>query len=437
MFCTNSSLVFSTNLTRINGWVDQPDTRGTIDIVWTNVFTIFLCTFTLLCLNLPAPNDTPWKISSRRLFWMGLAIAGPEFVLAAACGQLGNAQESVKLFQDSGYLQWTIRHGFFADMGGFLFIARDSTAFPITSKHLYWLVSRRYLPFPEVPLRDIWDKSKQDTVAKLISCFQIGYIIVQCLGRAGQHLAITTLELSALAIVVCSIMTNLCWLRKPFGVMTPIRLYSEKSLQEILKDAGAVDLPWKQTPLDFVDDLGPSWALNVQPFMNMPASPHERPMPRFGNDRLPNLNGRQKTLLFLATMVYAAIHLAGWNFTFPTRVERILWRASSMFIFGNTVVFWICETAAVWHRKGRWRRFFYRIFYPSKMEAVEFARQLSLSKQEPKQLPLAWEFWSITPLAITYAAARVYLIVEAFVGLRSLEPSAYLTVNWSGYIPHI
>jgi hypothetical protein len=368
---------------------------------------------------------------------MALAIAGPEFVLAGACGQLGTAQESVKAFHDLGYTQWTIRHGFFADMGGFLLIPRGSEPFPVTSKHLHWLVSRGYLPFPNTSLKEIWDKSKQDTVGKLISCFQIGYLIVQCLGRVGQHLAITTLELSALAIVVCSIMTNICWLRKPSDVMTPISLYLEMSMDEILKDASVLDLPWKQTPLDFVDDLGPSWALNVQPFMNMPVGPHERPMPRFGNDRFPNLHGRQKTVLCFTTLGYAAIHLAGWNFTFPTRTEQILWRTSSMFIFGNTVVFWMAETAAVWHRKGRLQRLFYRVFYPDKMEEVEYARQQKLLNQERKQLPLPWEFWSITPLAITYAAARGYQIVEAFMGLRSLEPSVYQEVQWSSYIPHI
>lgn len=367
---------------------------------------------------------------------MGLAIAGPEFVLTAASGQLNTAQESIKPFHELGYPQWTIRHGFFADMGGFLFIPRESKPFPITSKHLHWLVSRKYLPFPDMPLKEILDKSKQDTVAKLISCFQIGYLIVECIGRAGQQLEITTMEISALGIVVCSIATNLCWLRKPAEVMTPIRLYSQLSMEEILKDAGTSDLLWKQTPLDFIDDLGPSWALNVQPFMKMPVGPHERPMPRFGNDRFPNLHGLQKALLCFVTLVYAAIHLAAWNFTFPTRIEGILWRASSMFIFVNTVAFWLCETAAVWHRKGRLQRLFYRVFDPARAEEAEFARKLNLSKREPKPLPLPWEFWTIAPLAVTYAAARGYQIVEAFVGLRSLEPSAYVNVSWTTYIPH-
>jgi hypothetical protein len=436
MSCLNDSSVFLSNATRIDGWVGQSGTRGTFDILWTSLFTIFISTFTLLCLNVPAANDSPWRITAQRLFWMGLAIAGPEFVLTAASGQLNTAQESIKPFHELGYPQWTIRHGFFADMGGFLFIPRESKPFPITSKHLHWLVSRKYLPFPDMPLKEILDKSKQDTVAKLISCFQIGYLIVECIGRAGQQLEITTMEISALGIVVCSIATNLCWLRKPAEVMTPIRLYSQLSMEEILKDAGTSDLLWKQTPLDFVDDLGPSWALNVQPFMKMPVGPHERPMPRFSNDRFPNLHGLQKAFLCFVTLVYAAIHLAAWNFTFPTRIEGILWRASSMFIFVNTVAFWLCETVAVWHRKGRLQRLFYRVFDPARAEEAEFARQLNLSKREPKPLPLPWEFWTIAPLAVTYAAARGYQIVEAFVGLRSLEPSAYVNVSWTTYIPH-
>jgi len=55
--------------------------------------------------------------------------------------------------------------------------------------------------------------------------------------------------------------------------------------------------------MDFVDDLCPSWSLNIQTFMNMPLGPFERPMPRFGNDRLPyRLEQRQNTALCLATL---------------------------------------------------------------------------------------------------------------------------------------
>lgn len=370
--------------------------------------------------------------------WMGIGIIGPEFVLTYASGQWGTVRESVQAFHASGYTQWSMRHAFFADMGGFLLVPRDSKPFRITAKSLHYLVTKDYLRYPEVRTEELWDKSKQDKIAKAITCVQVFYLVVQCIGRALQNFAVTPLELSALAIVVCSILTSICWWSKPLDVRTPIKLYMSMSTEELLKEAGdAAAKPYKQTPLDFVDDLCPSWSLNVQAFIKMPVAPRERPIPRFGNDRFPNLKGYQESFLCFATLAYAAIHLFGWNSTFPTKTELILWRLSSMFLFVNTVMFWVCETIAAWQRKGRWERIFYRIFDSSKLEDVENARQARIAARTPKVLPLKSEFWSIFPLAVTYAAARGYLIMEVFTGLRSLEASAYVNVNWAAFIPHI
>ncbi|GKZ59107.1 hypothetical protein AnigIFM49718_004964 [Aspergillus niger] len=89
-----------------------------------------------------------------------------------------------------------------------------------------------------------------------------------------------------------------------------------------------------------------------------------------------------------------------------------------MFLFGNTVAFWVFETSAAWYWIGRWQRFFCRIFWESKLADVEQARLTRESAKVPKELPLKAEFWSIFPLDCTYAAARLYLIVEAFVGAK-------------------
>ena len=409
-----------------------------MDIIWTCLFTIFICTYTVLCMNVPSEGEHPFWVIGRRLMWMAIGIIGPEFVLTYASGQWGTARESVQSFHAKGYRQWTMRHGFFADMGGFLLVPQDSKPFRITAKHLYYLIDKGYISYPDVRTEDLWDKSKQDQIAKAITCVQVFYLVVQCIGRAIQHLAITTMELSALAIVVCSTMTSICWWSKPLDVRTPILIPMSTSTAQLLKEAGEVAAkPYKQTPLDFVDDLGPSWSLNVQPFMKMPVAPRERPIPRFGNDRFPNLKGYQESFLCFATLLYAAIHLVGWNFTFPTKTELLLWRLSSMFLFGNTVMFWVCETIAAWQRRGRWERIFYRIFDSSKLEDVENARQARIANRTPKVLPLKSEFWSIFPLAVTYAAARGYLIMEVFIGLRSLEASAYMNVNWAAFIPHV
>ncbi|KAK6339321.1 hypothetical protein TWF718_008742 [Orbilia javanica] len=432
---------------RVHGWVVQPSTRGTIDILWTCLFTTFVCTYTILCLNVPSAGENWWRIFGRRLFWMGLAIAGPEFVLTYASGQYGTAYASKKLFHQQGYTEWTLRHGFFADMGGFVLQAEDfKRPFPATGRQLNWLITHGHLDYPNTTTREISDKSKQDTIAKVITCLQIGYIILQCIGRTAQGLVITTMELSTLAIVACSILTSVCWLEKPLDVREPIQLTLKKRVDEILEEAAKVEEQgqgvkvWKNTPFDFIDDLGPSWALNVQKFMKMPVSPHERPLPRFGNDRLPNLAGWQESILCVATLGYAAIHLVGWNYNFPTETEKILWRVSSMFLFVNTVAFWLFETTAAWWRAGRWQRLhrgLFRLRNRKGSSDTEVGLPPVTRMKSSHNLPLPAEFWSIFPLAITYAAARGYLIVETFIGLRAMDDSAFKNVDWTGFIPHV
>jgi hypothetical protein len=58
-------------------------------------------------------------------------------------------------------------------------------------------------------------------------------------------------------------------------------------------------------------------------------------------------------------------------------------------------------------------------------------------KRTSKQLPLPWEFATITPLAILYGVARFYLIAEAFAELRDLDGSAYVNVEWTNFLPHV
>lgn len=107
------------------------------------------------------------------------------------------------------------------------------------------------------------------------------------------------------------------------------------------------------------------------------------------------------------------------------------------FVFVNTVAFWLFETASAWWRIGRWQRWFCKIFWSAKLhDVVEKLLRTQLSN-EPKQLPLPLKFWSIFPLAWTYAAARLYLIVESFVGLRAVEPTVYYDMDWSAYFPHL
>ncbi|KAJ9624826.1 hypothetical protein H2203_004776 [Taxawa tesnikishii (nom. ined.)] len=416
---------------RIAAWVDQPNIRGTLDIIWTCLATIFISTYTILCLNVPSRHDGWKNIFGRQLKWMCLAILGPEIVMTYAAGQWSRAHQSVEAFHEAGYQQWTLRLAFFADMGGFVLCPSQSESFPLNAKHVYWLVVNGHIEYREVTAADIWDKSKQDTFTKAITGFQMGYLVVQCIGRVSQGLAITTLELNTLAIVVCSLMTSYAWLHKPAGVRTPIKIHTKNTIAKITGLR-----TWRNTPLDFVDENGPGWAINIQPFMKMPVIPAERPIQRIPNDRFPmNPYGYQEYLLCFATLLFAAIHVSGWNLAFPSRNEQLLWRIASMLLFCITAAFWILETMASWKRLGRWR-YLYKAFGRQRPPQENHKPTTESVETTPKVLPLPWEFWSIFPLALMYGVARLYLIIEAFLELRNLEATAFVNVQWSNFIPH-
>lgn len=421
---------------RVTTWVEQPNYRGTFDILWTSLVTIGISTYTVLCLNLPAPNDTYLRLVGRRLLWMMLGIMGPEFVLTYAAGQWSRAKWSVKAFHKLGHSDWHMRQAFFADMGGFVFHAKDAKPFPLNATQLHWLVQYKYIEYPRTTKREIWDKSKQDTFTKMVTAFQVSYLIIQCAARAAQKLTITTLELNALAIVVCSLMTSYAWLHKPADVHSPVHIHSPHTLEDMIGN-----IEWDLTPLDHIDENGPAYSVNVQPFMNMPVIPPERPIQRIPNDRFPtNPYGTQEYLLCFATLLFTAIHVAGWNFDFPTALERILWRISSLLLFGITVAFWVFETIASWTRLGRWRAIWLHIFNKAGLEKHrhQMERKATLIvKRKNTELPLPWEFAVITPLAIVYGIARVYLIGEAFAELRNISASAYVNVEWTEFIPHV
>jgi hypothetical protein len=68
---------------------------------------------------------------------------------------------------------WTMRHAFLVDMGGFLIICPDFSAFPIDGFQLAWLVKNDYLEYPEISREEIWDKNKANGFARALTIAQI------------------------------------------------------------------------------------------------------------------------------------------------------------------------------------------------------------------------------------------------------------------------
>ena len=424
----------STNPAPSRGWVSSPDGRGTLDIVWACLLTTFLCTWSSLHLNIPGTSDSGFKCLVRRMRWMIQAFLAPEFVVFLATIQKIEARRSCKEWKEAGHPSWTMHHGFFANMGGFILQPRDSKPFPVNSKQLLYLVRHGYARVPRITQFEISQKSKQDGFQKFLTLLQLSWFVLQCIGRGIQHLPTTTLELATIGLVICTFASYYEWSCKPLDVEHPVVLEIEVDIGQILIEAGeCARRPYLRTPLDFIEDQFPLWLTGVEHFTKRKIfGPPERPLPRFTNDRLPTIDGsRDSILLITIVTAYSSLHFIAWNFSFPTQVERLVWRIVCIIMVSTASIFFACEIYNNEQRNGRWQHWKSR-FSPSR--ALPLDRVLR-QPEEAKLIP-NWQAVNMLVVTVLYTSARLYIAVECFISLRSLPLRAFDSVAWTNFIPH-
>ena len=118
------------------------------------------------------------------------------------------------------------------------------------------------------------------------------------------------------------------------------------------------------------------------------------------------------SVIVLLSLAYGGIHMSAWNWNFPTHVERTLWRASCIYIMFAVPVMYMtfrCTLALEDVAVKRWDlRFMPRVIYL-----------------------LGTLFWA------SFVAARVFIIVEAFLSLRQVSVGVYLSPSWLQMFPHV
>ncbi|KAE8450723.1 hypothetical protein EG329_006068 [Mollisiaceae sp. DMI_Dod_QoI] len=430
---------------------------------------MFLCSWSVLCLNVPGPEDSQFRLFRRRIYITALAFLGPEFLFQIALGQWISARKSVQQFQASGIKNWTMTHAFYADMGGFMLHSKECPEypdgfpkFPIDAKQVHYLWTEGYIEYPTITREEIRDKNKVDGVLRIFTVFQIIWFVVDMAGRRAQNLAITCGELTTAAFIVCSFGTVLCWLYKPADVTTSVVIEANATIADILCRAGErAAVPYSRTPLDFVSRKEWSWSIywsnwiNILRCMRIEFGPKTRPVDRFENTYSLELPGNTKWIFFGATAVYSGIFVTGWNYEFPTRTELMLWRAAAGTMCASVVSYWaITEFGFVWwpavekafrrriqhvndveklsnappkRRHGRFRSKFGYV--------VKCVRNNTVSQDPQFDVPLK-AILPIYVVGVFYCHARTYLFIADIIQLRSLPASAYDTVDWSKFLPH-
>jgi len=111
----------STRASPLQGWTDSPDSRGAIDIISSCIFTIFICVWSVLCVNIGPPEESAIAEFLQKLKLAFLCVLGPDYLLLLAVGQFESALKSCHQFKSLNLPRWSLRHAFYANMEDLLY----------------------------------------------------------------------------------------------------------------------------------------------------------------------------------------------------------------------------------------------------------------------------------------------------------------------------
>lgn len=219
------------------GYTPSPNDRGTLDLLWSCIVTIALCTWKVQRLQVVSRSSSTGLIFLRKAFWMLITLLYPEYVAWITFSQWQRSRRYRDVCGD-----WTMQHRFYVDMGGLqvqlegptsssLRLGRfekgiedvqkleedENVRFTIRLHDLILLMKANVLPLPDIRLQDLKERSKNDTFVQVITTLQILYFVVHSL---GSRLPISTLELSTLAFVCCAALVEFFWWCKPLDLRT-------------------------------------------------------------------------------------------------------------------------------------------------------------------------------------------------------------------------
>ncbi|KAI5924435.1 hypothetical protein F4810DRAFT_665452 [Camillea tinctor] len=422
------------DVARFVGWVDTPNVRGTVDIIYSCFVVVITAIWTVLHLNIPAKGDTWMRIMKRRARWGILAIFAPDMLTMIAASQWVSAKRSVQQMRELGEQDsWGLEHAFYANSGGFFLHLEDGQSFPVNAECIHFLISRGYIALPKIHRDEIWDKSKADYFAKAFALLQISWMIIQSIARTVGKLSLSPLELFTLAFVVSTVMSYFFWWHKPQHVETPTIIRCEFSTAKILTESGLPsNMSYEDTPLDFIQKATQVWERrdrykNYDLDRQEPViGGHQSPVKRVPNDSIMPSNLPLNVLagLVIPSIIHSCIHLGAWNLAFPSEVEKLLWRISVIILASvSCVSIGLVRVLTIAGYRGKYNLSWLWI-------------NVNRESEEERIWPNFWDVllgifvWSLV-------IARGYIIVEVVVSLRHLPDDVYITPNWTNFIPHV
>lgn len=186
---------------------------------------------------------------------------------------------------------------------------------------------------------------------------------------------------------------------------------------------------------------------------------NHQPLDRIRSDNFPVHDYATEFTCGILMILYTAMFVGGANLPFPSSPERTLWITASIMMLvytmvGDLALLWLdyCVFRNARNRlpnhepiesglSGLYRRRVYRLIVlvcgdRSKQGRKDRDGKASSDEGSCKPFPMSIMV-PVQLFNVVYCVARCYVLLEDIIGLRALPTSAFETIGWFSYLPHV
>ena len=373
------------------GWVLESSGRGTLNLVISCLFTIFLCTWVVIH---PRVYKRPSQRLLHKIVLFLKTIIAPEFIAVEGLQEWSQARRMVKDCAGPTGKGLKLVHAFYIGMLALRYRTPQG-ARVIWPNQYTWLLHHGLLDWNDhaswgLSEENISDKSNADGTAKLLALGQVLWFAAQSIMRDAHKLPLSQLESMTLSYIPLFAVTYLFWWVKPKDVLTPSIVDLPDMLPEQCAafEMMAVSTTFDDEGTSKQDSLWTIWHLTPRVFekemeekalregqerklakaeksisqQSNQAVIRESQIGSMGKKKSPtclpeaiDLPAKEIVVaiwdpeLYHSKMLwpvaclfgasFGALHLICWNTQFPTAVEQWMWRAAALASIGAILVF--------------------------------------------------------------------------------------------------
>ena len=434
------------------GWVDESSGRGSLSLIITCLFTIFLCTWVVIH---PRMYKRRLEGTLYKLALFCKAILAPEFIAVEGLQEWTQCRRMIQDCAEMTDGKFKLVHAFYISMLALRYRTPrgDRVIWP---NQYTWLLKERLIDWRDhagwgLDEEVIRDKSNSDSAAKLVAVCQALWFVAQSIMRTAHKLPLAQIESMTLSYIPLFVATYFFWWTKPKDIMTlsiidlpemppeQLQIFESMAVSNKFDDEGLEEQVsywnvWYLTPRVFekeAEDKALDEALTrgmervsrkakgqtskdptkqafvhnaeivsvgIQRAEALPLFPRKKAVVVSHWD--PGLyRSKLWPLICLFGASFGALHLISWYTVFPTKVESWLWRGSALVSIFSMLVFMHFEKVIF-----RWGG-------PLTMISL------------------------LSPAL--YFASRIVMMGEVFAALRREDPAIYETYVVSTYWIHL